>query len=378
MTFSQNNLSKGNILIVDDTPDNLRLLSTMLIQQGYDVRSAISGSAALMTVRIAAPDLILLDVNMPIMNGYEVCQQLKANAHSRHIPIIFLSALSESIDKVKAFQAGGVDYITKPFQVEEVLVRVEGQMRLQQLQIELQQAKADALKTLAQEQELSRLKSEFIRMVFHDFCAPLVSIQELLKLVHADAPEVKKTYLDKINLVVEHLLLLLDQIVLLGGSDLDTLPCQPERLNLEQFCWDLLDTLHPIASDRASIAFTFSGDLSQVELDPSLLRPIINNLLSNARKYSPAGTPIQFDVSCQDHAITLCIQDNGIGIPAASQPYLLDAFYRCQNVGSIPGTGLGLAVVKRCVDAHHGQILFTSTEGVGTTVTVILPRSPFI
>lgn len=132
------NSAKGNILIVDDTPDNLRLLSTMLIEQGYDVRSVINGPMAIMGAKAEPPDLILLDINMPQMNGYEVCQHLKANSSTQEIPIIFISALEDVLDKLQAFSVGGVDYITKPFQVEEVLARIETHLTLCRLQKQLQ------------------------------------------------------------------------------------------------------------------------------------------------------------------------------------------------------------------------------------------------
>lgn len=128
---------KANILIVDDTPDNLRLLSTMLQSQGYQVRKALSGKFALQGVEMAKPDLILLDINMPQMSGYEVCQHLKANPQTCEIPVIFLSALDQVSDKVEAFAVGGVDYITKPFQSEEVLARINNQLTLQNLQKQL-------------------------------------------------------------------------------------------------------------------------------------------------------------------------------------------------------------------------------------------------
>ncbi|MGL5061465.1 MAG: adenylate/guanylate cyclase domain-containing protein [Microcoleus sp.] len=128
-----------DILIVDDTPDNLRLLSTMLASNGYQVRKAINGKLALQGADISPPDLILLDINMPEMNGYEVCEKLKANEKTQEIPVIFISALDDVLEKVKAFQVGGVDYITKPFQIEEVLVRIDNQLSLRSLQCQLQQ-----------------------------------------------------------------------------------------------------------------------------------------------------------------------------------------------------------------------------------------------
>ncbi len=139
MNSHQAPVVKEDILIIDDTPDNLRLLSTVLQSRGYRVRKAINGQLALKGVQITPPDLILLDVNMPIMNGYEVCELLKANPQTSEIPVIFLSALDDVSDKVKAFAVGGVDYITKPFQSEEVLARVKNQLVLRSLSKQLSQ-----------------------------------------------------------------------------------------------------------------------------------------------------------------------------------------------------------------------------------------------
>lgn len=137
MNNHQAERQKANILVVDDKPDNLRLLSAMLSQLGYEVRKVINGQTALKTAQAAPPDLILLDIMMPDMNGYEVCQHLKASPVTRDIPVIFISALDEVLDKVKAFAVGGVDYITKPFSEEEVFARVENNLIIQRLQKQL-------------------------------------------------------------------------------------------------------------------------------------------------------------------------------------------------------------------------------------------------
>ena len=142
---------KANILVVDDTPDNLRLLGAILTDQGYRVRKTLNGQTALKTVRNVPPDLILLDINMPQMNGYQVCEILKADEQTKDIPIIFISALDDVLDKVKAFQVGGVDYITKPFQGEEVIARIDNQLTIRQLQKQLQTQN----ELLQQEQEKS-------------------------------------------------------------------------------------------------------------------------------------------------------------------------------------------------------------------------------
>ena len=222
MSLASIGAPKSSILVVDDVPDNLRLLSGVLIRQGYEVRSAISGSIALMAAINLRPDLILLDVNMPQMDGYQVCECLKADDRTREIPVIFLSAMDETIDKVRAFRVGGVDYITKPFQVEEVVVRIENQLNLRRMQTELSQA-------LAKEQELSRLRSEFVSMVSHDFRTPLCSIQgfaDLLRHNRANLTlEKQEQYLDRINGSVEHLIFLLDEMLLISSFDAGKIEC---------------------------------------------------------------------------------------------------------------------------------------------------------
>ena len=172
-----------NILIVDDNPDNVLLLVRMLTKQGYLARPVLNGRLALQAARSEPPDLILLDITMPEMNGYEVCAQLKADAALHEIPVIFISALNETLDKVKAFQVGGVDYITKPFQFEEVRARVETHLRIRTLQRQLagynehlEHLVAERTRELAKAyervRELSRLKDDFLRMISHEIRTP--------------------------------------------------------------------------------------------------------------------------------------------------------------------------------------------------------------
>ncbi|WP_265263848.1 two-component system response regulator [Spirulina subsalsa] len=175
--------SQRDILIVDDTPENLRLLSQMLMQHGYNVRKARNGKMALMAVETMLPDIILLDIMMPNMDGYEVCQQLKANPNTAQIPVVFLSALDEVMDKVNAFKVGGADYITKPFQIEEVLTRVEHQLSLKQAQEEIRQLnsqleervqeRTQQLQTVVHELELEiqqrkQAEHQLLEMALHD------------------------------------------------------------------------------------------------------------------------------------------------------------------------------------------------------------------
>jgi len=148
------NRYKGDILVVDDMPQNLLLLAAMLNRWGYKVRKATSGHMAIMAAQLIAPDLVLLDINMPEMSGYEVCQQLKENPQTRNIPVIFISAMDRATDKVKAFEVGGADYITKPFQIAEVIVRVENQLNLRRMQQQLEMQKQQL------EEQNARLQQE--------------------------------------------------------------------------------------------------------------------------------------------------------------------------------------------------------------------------
>jgi len=149
-------LIKGDILLVDDAPENLRLLSKILTSQGYTVRKSPSGEMALRAIHSAAPDLILLDVMMPDMDGYEVCRRLKADATVATIPVIFISLLSDAIDKVRAFSSGGADYITKPFQIEEVLARVENQLNIRRLQQQFQALNEFLLQEISERQQAQK------------------------------------------------------------------------------------------------------------------------------------------------------------------------------------------------------------------------------
>jgi two-component system sensor histidine kinase/response regulator len=181
MSTRQSKATKGNILIVDDTPENLRLLSNALTERGYKVRSVINGAMALMGAKAAPPDLILLDINMPQMNGYEVCEALKADEQTREIPVIFISALDEVLDKVKGFAVGGRDYITKPFQLEEVLARIDNQLTIRNLQKQLQEQNQLLQQEIRDRQKAEQALRVFLHSISHDLRNPVTGMLMVLK-----------------------------------------------------------------------------------------------------------------------------------------------------------------------------------------------------
>ena len=383
--------SKESILIVDDTPANLQLLAQMLSEQGYKVRMAQDGTMALLSVESSPPDLILLDIMMPELNGYEVCSKLKASSFTKDIPIIFISALNEVFDKVKAFEVGGVDYITKPFQAQEVLARVEHQLHIRRLTQQLLEqnallqqevhrreiAEAEVRKSLSKEQELNQLKSYFVSMVSHEFRNPLTTILGFAELIRDFdqqlTSEKRQAYLRQIQESARRMTALLNDVLSIGQAEAGKLEVNPEPLDVEEFCGHLVEELKLGNSVQHIIAFSRPSQLTKACMDKNLLRQILTNLLSNAIKYSPEGSAVTFDLICQDEKAIFDIKDEGIGISPEDQQRLFESFQRGSNVGKISGTGLGLTIVKKAVDLHGGQIAVKSEVGVGTTFSVAIP-----
>ncbi|MCG6138391.1 MAG: ATP-binding protein [Nostoc sp. LLA-1] len=233
--------------------------------------------------------------------------------------------------------------------------------------------------SLNKERELNNLKSLFISTVSHEFRNPLTVIQtavELIELQGDNLTETKKsTYLRRIKGAVKSMKELMEDVLFMGKSDVGKIEFNPTYLNLQQVCNEIIAEFSAVASGGHPVIFNCHDECSEAWIDERILQYIFINLLSNAVKYSPPGENIQVDLTYDaiNKAAIFEISDKGIGIPELDQTRLFESFYRASNVQSIQGTGLGLVIVKRCVEAHHGTINVTSQVGVGTTFTVILP-----
>lgn len=241
---------------------------------------------------------------------------------------------------------------------------------------ERQRSEAEVRKILAAEQALNELKSRLVSTISHEYRTPLAVIltsTELLKR-YSDrlSDEKKDTYLSRIQAAVRQLSLLVEEVLTFGKAEAGELPFHPVPLDVVEFCDRLTQEQRLLASDRHVIEFTSEFPELQAQLDEQLMHHILINLLSNAIKYSPKGGLVEVSLR-QGDCIILQVRDRGIGIPAADQPYLFGHFFRASNVGSIPGTGMGLSIVKKCVELHEGEIAINSEEAVGTTVIVTLP-----
>lgn len=241
-------------------------------------------------------------------------------------------------------------------------------------------AEQQVVANLAREKELNELKSRFVAMASHELRTPLATFSLGVELLRKHWPRLSPDQVEK-NLAtiiasVQHLRSILDDLLLLGQSEEGQMQCRPVAVDVPTLCRRLSEDTRAADRSRHLIAWEFSPAELEAALDPQLLRHVLQNLLSNACKYSPEGSTVRCRVEKQGDQLVLTVADEGIGVPPADQPHLFDFFFRAGNVGSVPGTGLGLLVVRRCLDAHGGRIEFESTLGRGTTFTVTLPLSP--
>lgn len=368
---------KGSILAVDDNPANLDLLFDLLGEAGYQVLFAKNGESAITRAQNTSPDLILLDVMMPGIDGFETCRQLKAHEATRRIPVIFMTAVRDTTEKVKGFELGAVDYITKPIQSEEVLARVNTHLTIQRLQRDLLEKNQELSTALDREKELNALKSRFISMASHELRNPMTILQlslDLLKRYHTRmSSEKQEQELQSMGGTLKHMQNLLDEVLMASKAEAGRFEYKPHRIDGSELCQRVFQRFQRMSEHSHTLVFSREDKDFHLSADPELLEHIFSNLLSNAIKYSPTGGTVSFEMVRQPEAIVCRVRDQGIGISKADQRHLFDAFHRGKNVGDIKGTGLGLSIVKEFVNLHHGTISVESEVNQGTTFTIALP-----
>jgi two-component system sensor histidine kinase/response regulator len=359
---------KPRILVVDDVVQNVQVVGTMLRKAGYDVMPAGSGPQALERVRARLPDLILLDLMMPDMDGLEVCRRLKADELTRHLPIVFLTASNEMEHLVKGFEAGAVDYVTKPFNGAELLARVRTHLELK----------------LARERlrEMNDEKNEFMGIAAHDLRNPLSAIQGYAEMVIEDAEALPHAELEAngrriretAHRMAEMVRNLLDaNRIERGEMELNLAPSE-----LTALLASVVEVQRPRAiAKQQTLHLECAPAPVTVLVDPTVTVQVLENLVSNAVKYSPPGKNIFVRLKREASAVRCEVRDEGPGLSAEDQKRLFGKFARlsAKPTGGEHSTGLGLSIVKKMVEAMNGRVWCESELGSGATFIVEFPAA---
>lgn len=362
-------MAKEKILVVEDERIVAKDIVKSLQRLGYKVVASVaSGEEALQKVIEAQPDLVLMDIMLKgKMDGIETTEEIHKNFD---IPVIYLTAYADEKTLGRAKITEPFGYIIKPFDERDLHTTIEIALRRHL-------AEAATRVALEKEKQLSELKSRFWFMVAHEFRNPLTAIlssAELLESYSHELTELKRReYFYLIQTSVRSLNNLLNEVLEFGKAEEGKLECNPEPLNLISFCQDLVEHMQFSSGSKHRITFTNQGDCNDACLDEKLLRHIFINLIGNAIKYSPQGSNIYFELLCENGEAVFQVKDKGIGIPPSDRELLFESFHRATNVAGIPGHGLGLTIVKKCLDLQGGEIAVNSEVGVGTTFTVTLP-----
>jgi signal transduction histidine kinase len=402
---------KADILVVDDTPENLKLLSKILTDAGYKVRPVTNGKRALDAIEINAPDLILLDILMPDMDGYEVCRILKTSETNRDIPVIFLTALNDATSQVKGFEVGALDYITKPFDEQTVLARIENQLTIKRQKSELQEEliyrqQLEAQLRYAKEmaEEANRAKSVFIANMSHELRTPMNAIIGFAELMKTD-PALTSDYQEYMEIIYEsgqYLLSLINGILDLAKIEAQQIDLSRETFSVNEMI-NHLKAIFEFKANKQNIRFVIKRDShlpEMIESDEKKLRQILINLLGNAFKFTDRGqitlrlkvvdsaenilatfanhrrdrAALRETVAQQELIMLFEVIDTGPGIAPENITKIFQPFVQTEVGKKVAGgTGLGLPISQKFAELLGGELTVSSVVGQGSSFQCYLP-----
>jgi len=382
------------ILIVDDVPLNLQMLGGLLQSKGYEVAPASSGAIALEMAQTQTPDLILLDIQMPEMDGFKVCKLLKENPLTKDIPVIFLTAFVETEDIVRGFELGAVDYISKPFNSSELIARVNTHLSLKKATDIINESNKklilsnENLESLNTElKNANSMKNRMLSMVAHDLKNPLGGIQGLVSFLISDDRLIKYAdiveSLDLMQKSSTSMLDLVKEILDSAALEIGRIQLNTDVVSIEDLVQAAVWQNKPNAEMKQQQLLLTSIDTANnyfmTKADSKRLSQVFDNLISNAIKYSPFSKPIEVTIESFETNIMVSVADQGPGVSQEDKEKMFGYFQRlsAQPTGGESSSGIGLSIVKQIVELHNGKVWVESDLGKGSTFIVTLPVLPF-
>lgn len=362
--------NQPTILVVDDNFVNIKIASFALSKIDCNIASATSGNEALQKVEELKPDLVLLDVMMPGMDGFETCKQIKARECNENLPVIFITALTETTDLVKGFQAGGIDYVTKPFKKEELLSRVNTQLELKRTR--------DALHEKNQRlSDLNKLKDKMFSVIGHDLRSPLGSVKLNLEFLSYSAASIGEEFAETIGTLTattNEVYNLLENLLGWAKSQSGNLAVIPEKINLKEVV-ESVYLLNKGNFQNKEIQFVDNVDNLDIVADLNSTKVVLRNLLSNALKFTPEKGTIELSTKRINGHVQIELKDSGVGIPEENIPKLFDSSQYVTTYGTNreSGSGLGLQLCHDYIKKNSGDIWVESEVGAGTSFFFTLP-----
>ncbi len=377
------------ILAVDDTPANLEVLSEILAAAGYRVASAINGERALQRLKSYSPDLILLDIQMPGLDGFEICRRIKADPKTANIPLIFITARSDVSSVVEGFAVGAVDYISKPFQEAELLARVQTHLQLRHVSqlYALEQEKAEQLAQQQKALEVAKdaaeaannAKSLFLANMSHELRTPLNAIMGFSQLMQQDTqiPQRQRDNIGIINRNGSHLLLMINDILEMSKIEAGKTVLASTGFDLYQFLNELQQGIQLKADAKnLQLLFQYDSNVPQyIQADEGKLRQILLNLLGNALKFTQVGQvglsvvvskPPEVPANSKNIGLRFTVTDTGPGLNAEEVDLLFRPFFQSSDHQNDSGAGLGLAISRKLAYMMGGDITVDNTQGEGS------------
>jgi two-component system sensor histidine kinase/response regulator len=386
---------EGCVLVVDDNPTNLSVLVNLLRDVGLRVLVATDGESAIEQIEYVKPDLILLDVMMPGIDGFETCQRLKTNSETSKIPIIFMTALSETVDKVRGLSLGAVDYVTKPFEHEEVLIRIRTHLTIAKQRQQIESQNLDLQSEISDRKRAEEALTIFLHAVSHDLRNPVTGLLMVLNNLAQTAEDtgnilLPRITLDRMRQSGDRQLALINSLLESHVNDVHGLVIHPQPVAIREVIQAAIDDLHALLEkEETEVNLQISEDIPLADIDAASICRVFQNLIANAIKHNPPNLQLTISVEI-NHENTLpnillpnmlicAVVDDGVGISPEQSEHLFDLYAQGKTQTNLNrrslSLGLGLYICRQIVQAHGGAIGVTGELNVGSRFWFTLPTT---